>query len=135
MDAIVYAIEPDLGADAFIDVLERSGLAERRPVADRERIEGMLRNADLIVTARDGGVLVGVARSVTDWSFCLYLSDLAVDRACQGRGVGKALMRRTRDAVGPGVTCLLLSAPRAIGFYEAAGLSRHEQCFLFTDIP
>lgn len=137
---IVYRIDPDLGADAFIDVLERSGLAERRPVSDRARIGTMLRQADLIVSATiaagaDAGRLVGVARSVTDFSFCLYCSDLAVDRAMQGRGIGRELLRRTRAAVGPGVNCLLLSAPKATTFYEAAGLERHPQCFMFTQRP
>lgn len=131
---IEYAVEPDLSADDFIDVLERSGLAERRPVSDRPRVEAMLRNAGLIVTARDQGRLVGVARSITDFVYCCYLSDLAVDRALQGRGIGKELMRRTRDAMGPGTMCLLLSAPKAISFYEQAGLKRHEQAFLFTDL-
>ncbi|MDQ2101437.1 GNAT family N-acetyltransferase [Azospirillum isscasi] len=133
---ILYAVEPDLTADAFIDVLYRSGLAERRPVADRPRVEAMLRNAGLIVTARGAdGALIGVARSITDFAFCCYLSDLAVDRAFQGRGVGKELMRRTRAAVGEGVTCLLLSAPKAVTFYEAAGMERHAQAFLFTEKP
>ncbi|KAA0573205.1 GNAT family N-acetyltransferase [Azospirillum sp. Sh1] len=131
---IEYAVEPDLSADDFIDVLERSGLAERRPVGDRPRVEAMLRNAGLIVTARDQGRLVGVARSITDFVYCCYLSDLAVDRTLQGRGIGKELMRRTRDAMGPGTMCLLLSAPKAISFYEQAGLKRHEQAFLFTDL-
>lgn len=131
---ITYAIEPDLTADDFIDVLERSGLAERRPVSDRPRVEAMLRNAQLIITARADGALIGVARSVTDFVYCCYLSDLAVDRAWQGHGIGKELMRRTRDAVGEGTMCLLLSAPKAVSFYEAAGLQRHPQAFLFTDL-
>lgn len=140
MATLAYRIDPDLAADDFIDVLRRSGLAERRPVADRTRIETMLRQADLIVTATiadgpDVGRLVGVARSITDFSYCLYCSDLAVDQAMQGQGVGKELLRRTRDAVGPGVTCLLLSAPKAVTFYEAAGLERHAQCFMFTNCP
>lgn len=131
---IDYAVEPELSADAFIDVLERSGLAERRPVGDRPRVEAMLRNAGLIITARHEGRLVGVARSITDFVYCCYLSDLAVDRVLQGHGIGKELMRRTRDAMGPGTMCLLLSAPKAISFYEQAGLKRHEQAFLFTDL-
>lgn len=132
---IHYAVEPDLTADAFIDALHRSGLAERRPVADRPRVEAMLRNAGLIITARVDGALIGVARSITDFVYCCYLSDLAVDRAYQGQGIGKELMRRTRDAMGEGTMCLLLSAPKAISFYEDAGLKRHEQAFLFTDLP
>lgn len=132
---IVYRIDPDLSAAAFIDLLERSGLAERRPVGEPERIETMLRQADLIVTATIGDKLVGVARSITDFVYCLYCSDLAVDRAVQGGGVGKELLRQTRAAVGPGTNCLLLSAPKAVTFYEAAGLERHPQCFMFTKQP
>lgn len=134
-DAILYAVEPELSADEFIDVLRSSGLAERRPADDRPRIEAMLRNADLIVTARLDGRIVGVARSVTDFVYCCYLSDLAVDRALQGRGIGKELMRRTRAAVGAGTMCLLLSAPKAVTFYEQSGMERHDRAFLFTDKP
>ena len=94
---ILFAVEPGLSVAEFVDVLERSSLAERRPVADLKRIGTMLENADIIVTARAGGVLVGVARSVTDFSYCCYLSDLAVDRQWQGRGIGTALMARTKS--------------------------------------
>ena len=134
-DIILFAIEPGLSVAEFVDVLERSGLAGRRPVADLERIGTMLERADLIVTARAGGVLVGVARSVTDFSYCCYLSDLAVDRQWQGRGIGTALMARTHSAAGgEGVRCILLSAPAAIGFYEKVGLERHPNCFDFTSL-
>lgn len=140
MTDIAYAVEPDLSAAAFLDVLHRSGLAERRPVDDRPRIEAMLRRADLIVTARADGRLVGVARSVTDFAYCCYLSDLAVDRALQGRGIGTALVRRTRAEAGggapdPGIRCILLSAPAAVDFYIKVGLERHERCFDFTQSP
>jgi predicted N-acetyltransferase YhbS len=127
---IAYAVEPDLGADEFIDVLRRSTLAERRPVDDHPRIEKMLANADLIVTARDGnGVLVGVARAVTDFSYCCYLSDLAVDSAVQGQGIGKALMKRVRAEAGQEATFILLSAPGAMTYYPQAGLDQFENCF------
>jgi len=81
---ITYAIEEDLDAEEFVDVLKRSGLAARRPVDEPGVIQGMVENADLVISARDGeGRLVGVARSVTDFAYCCYLSDLAVDRECQ----------------------------------------------------
>ncbi|UEM05550.1 GNAT family N-acetyltransferase [Skermanella rosea] len=132
---IRFRCEPDLGTAEFIDVLRRSGLAERRPVDQPERISRMLAKADLIVTARDGDNLVGVARSVTDFSYCCYLSDLAVDRQWQGRGIGRALMARTRTAAGgDAVRCILLSAPSAIEFYEKVGLERHPDCFDFTNL-
>ena len=79
MTDIIYKTEPDLSADEFIDVLVRSTLAERRPVHDRAVIEGMLRKADVIVTARVEGLLVGVSRAITDFNFCTYLADLAVE--------------------------------------------------------
>jgi ribosomal protein S18 acetylase RimI-like enzyme len=135
---ILFAVEPGLSVAEFIDVLERSGLGGRRPVADLRRIGTMLENADIIVTARASGVLVGVARSITDFSYCCYLSDLAVDRQWQGRGIGTALMARTKTAAmegfGEGVRCILLSAPAAISFYEKVGLERHPNCFDFTNL-
>ncbi|MEX0645000.1 MAG: hypothetical protein WD076_06805, partial [Parvularculaceae bacterium] len=77
---IRYQREENLGADEFIDVLERSTLAERRPVKEHDRIDKMLAHANLIVTARtDEGLLIGVSRCLTDFAFCCFCSDLAVD--------------------------------------------------------
>lgn len=87
-DAVVHAREPDLDAETFQTVLAESGLAPRRPADDRERLDRMLRGSDLIVTARQDGRLVGVARTLTDFAFCASLSDLAVARDCQGLGIG-----------------------------------------------
>ncbi len=128
---ITYAIEEGLGADEFVDVLKRSGLAERRPVDNPNVIRGMVENADLVISARDGGGrLVGVARSVTDFAYCCYLSDLAVDRDCQRRGIGKELMRRTQKAAGGGkIALLLLSAPDGMDYYRKAGLQKFDNCF------
>lgn len=129
--AIAYRREDDLGAAAFIDILERSGLAARRPVGDPERIARMLRHANLIVGARDGERLVGVARALSDFAFCCYLSDLAVDRDYQGKGIGTQLIAETRAAAGPDSMCLLLSAPDALGFYRAIGMPKSEVAFMY----
>lgn len=127
---IVYALENDLGADEFIDVLKRSTLAERRPVNEQARIETMLKHANLIVTAREeGGRLIGVSRCVTDFSFCCYCSDLAVDEALQGRGVGRRLLDESAKAAGPYAHFILLSAPKAVSFYEKIGMTRHPAAF------
>ena len=93
MVQVVYAVEAGLAVAEFEAVLRESGLGERRPVEDRTRLEKMLRGANLIVTARLGGRLVGVARSITDWSYCLYLSDLAVSKVAQGQGIGRLCSR------------------------------------------
>ncbi len=120
--AITYALEPDLATEEFVDVLERSTLARRRPTDDAERAGRMVRNADIVICARDGTRLVGVARAITDFSYCCYLSDLAVDTAYQGGGIGTELMRRTHAAAGHETTLILLSAPDAMSYYADAGL-------------
>ena len=128
---IRYAVEKNLSPAEFVDVLRRSGLDARRPVDKPDVIKGMVENASLTVTARDEtGLLVGVARSVTDFAYCCYLSDLAVDRAHQNRGIGKELMRRTQAAAGGDkVSLLLLSAPAGMGYYPKAGLEKFDNCF------
>lgn len=127
---ILYAVEQSLSADEFISVFKRSTLAERRPVEERARIETMLRNANLIVTARnEARLLVGVSRCITDFAFCCYCSDLAVDEAYQGRGIGERLIEESRKAAGPYAHFLLLSAPKAEGFYEKIGMRRYPACF------
>ncbi|VTZ28246.1 GCN5-related N-acetyltransferase [Methylocella tundrae] len=129
--AIEYAVVESLDLETFLTVLRNSGLAERRPVADQSRIGRMLENANLIVVARDGDNVVGVARSITDFSYCCYLSDLAVDRSHQGRGIGKRLIEETRKAAGPEAMCLLLSSPDAMAFYKAIGMPQPENAFLY----
>lgn len=130
-NGIGYALEPSLSAETFIAVLESSGLAERRPVGERARIETMLRHADIIVTARDGERLVGVSRAIADYGFCCYLSDLAVDRTYQRRGIGRALIERTWDAAGRQTTLILLAAPAAVAYYPHIGMTKHEACFIY----
>lgn len=130
MEQVLYALEPDLDADEFIDVLMRSTLAERRPVKERARIEKMLANADIIVTARDpDGVIVGVSRCVSDFSFCCYCSDLAVDAAHQGKGIGKRLLDESAKAAGPYAHFLLLAAPGAVTYYGHIGMRRLDIAF------
>ena len=127
---IDYQLEPELPADEFIDVLIRSTLGERRPVDDRERIELMLKNADLIVTARSNGPLVGVSRAVTDFAFCTYLSDLAVDQACQKQGIGRELIERTHQAAGLKTRLILIAAPKARSYYPHIGMVPHDSCWM-----
>lgn len=130
MSEIAYGVEPTLSAVEFVDVLKRSTLAERRPVDSAGTIAGMLAHADLIVTARDpAGLLVGVSRAITDYSYCTYLSDLAVDEAFQGRGIGRELIRRTHEAAGLHTTLILLAAPKAETYYPHIGMQAHHSCW------
>ncbi len=127
--AIDYAVEPNLPAPEFQQLLHNSGLAPRRPADDLARLDRMLRHSDLIVTARFAGALVGKARSLTDWSYCCYLSDLAVAQHAQRSGIGQRLIERTRAEIGPEVDLILLSAPAAVGFYENIAMPRHPAAF------
>jgi ribosomal protein S18 acetylase RimI-like enzyme len=126
-----YAIEPDLSADEFIDVLRRSTLAERRPIDDRDRIAGMLEHADVIATARAAdGLLVGVSRAISDYHYCTYLSDLAVDEAFQRRGIGRELILRTHAAGGFHTSLILIAAPKARSYYPHIGMQPHDSCWI-----
>jgi GNAT superfamily N-acetyltransferase len=129
-DAVHYADESGLGVDEFIDVLRRSRLAERRPVDGRGRIARMLEHAAIKLCARSSdGLLIGVARALTDFAYCCYLSDLAVDSDWQRRGIGRALIRRVHALAGPETTLVLLAAPRAMSYYAHIGLTRSERAF------
>jgi ribosomal protein S18 acetylase RimI-like enzyme len=129
MKEIRYQFESALTSAEFIDVLRRSTLAERRPVEDAARIESMLRHADLIATARCDGLLVGVGRAVTDFSFCCYVSDLAVDEAFQRQGIGRTLLAKLREATGPQVKHILIAAPKAVSYYPHIGMIQHHSCW------
>jgi predicted N-acetyltransferase YhbS len=131
-----YRLEPELGSEEFIDCLVRSTLVERRPIQERETIEGMLRNADLVVTARaESGLLVGISRAITDFHYCTYLSDLAVDVAYQGQGIGRKLIETTHAAAGLHTTLILLSAPKAQTYYPHIGMQQHPSAWTIARKP
>jgi predicted N-acetyltransferase YhbS len=131
MPGITYALEPDLDPAEFADVLRRSTLGERRPVDDLETMRGMVARADVLVTARTpDGLLVGISRALTDYTWCTYLSDLAVDVAWQRRGIGRDLIRRTHRAAGLGTSLILLAAPNAETYYPHIGMKPHHSCWL-----
>jgi ribosomal protein S18 acetylase RimI-like enzyme len=132
--SVLYAVEPGLDVDEFCRVLLESGLGATRPTGDRLRMQQMLDRADLVVTARldrPDRALVGVARSITDFSWCCYLSELAVSSSAQGLGVGKSLIDETRRLLGPRVSLVLASMPESVGFYERIGMPRQPDAFWF----
>jgi predicted N-acetyltransferase YhbS len=135
MKNIIYGREPELEASEFIDVLVRSTLAERRPVNAPATIEKMLRNAQLIITARSDGVLIGVSRAITDFAYCTYLSDLAVDKRHQRQGIGRELIERTHEAAGRQTSLILLAAPKAQTYYPHVGMTKHESCWMIPRVP
>lgn len=118
---IIYRMGNDLNLDAVIALYEDSTLGVRRPIDDRARMSVMIANANLVITAWDGDLLVGMARSLSDFSYVTYLSDLAVRLAYQRTGIGKELIRRTQAAGGDRTKVLLIAAPVADQYYPHIG--------------
>jgi len=127
---IHYATNRPITDGEFSDVLRRSTLGERRPIDDAQCIRAMLAHADLLCTAWDGPTLVGVARSVTDFAYCCYLSDLAVDVKYQKQGIGRELIRLTQSQLGPRAFLVLLAAPKAESYYPRIGFEPHHSAWL-----
>jgi GNAT superfamily N-acetyltransferase len=127
---IDYAFEPQLTAAEFIDVLKRSTLAERRPIDQIDTMAGMLSAAQVICTARSAGKLVGVSRAISDFAFCTYLADLAVDAEFQKQGIGRKLIHLTHEAAGEHTMLVLLAAPQAADYYPHIGMTKHDSCWI-----
>lgn len=111
-------ITPDI--NQIIDLYQSSGI--NRPINDYERIKQMYTNSNLVITAWDDTKLVGIARSLTDFCYCCYLSDLAVSKEYQKHGIGKKLISLTKEQIGDQSMLLLLAAPTAMNYYPKVGL-------------
>lgn len=133
---ITYRRGNELDIDAVLELYRASTLGERRPVHDRERFQNMLNSANLVVTAWDDTLLVGIARSLSDFSYVTYVSDLAVRVSHQKRGIGRELLRQTREAAGPQSSLVLFAAPAAADYYARIGFKAYPQGWkLEADAP
>jgi GNAT superfamily N-acetyltransferase len=130
---IEYKINFPITVDQFIDLLNKSTLCERRPMHDIECLKGMVENSNLTITAWHADALIGIARSVTDFHFACYLSDLAVDQVYQHKGVGKKLQIITRDQLGPNCKLILIAAPAANEYYRKLGYAPNDRCWVLSE--
>ena len=128
--AIQYKLNERINVEQFIALLNESTLGERRPVDNRECMQGMIDNANLTITAWDGDKLVGVARSITDFYYACYLSDLAVSEHYQHQGIGVELQRMTQRELGPECKLILIAAPAANDYYGKIGYTHNDRCWL-----
>jgi ribosomal protein S18 acetylase RimI-like enzyme len=128
--AIDFKVNHRITADEFIGLLESSTLGERRPIHDRDCMEGMVSNANLTVSAWDDSLLIGIARSVTDFHYCCYLSDLAVHANYQRSGIGKRLQSLTQEQLGPRCKLILIAAPAANLYYAQIGYTHNDRCWV-----
>lgn len=126
---IEYKINAPVNSEKIIALYADCGLP--RPIEDKMRIEQMFANSNLIISAWSGGELVGLARSLTDFSWCCYLADLAVRKDFQKSGVGRALVEKTRETVGKNSMVLLLSVRGALEYYPKIGMKTVENAFIF----
>ena len=130
--AITYRVGNDLDVDQMIELYRESTLGERRPVDERDRMAAMLRNANLVVTAWEEDRLVGISRSVSDFSYVTYLSDLAVRLSHQRMGIGRELMRITQREGGRAYI-VLLAAPKAVDYYPRVGFTQHPSAWILRE--
>ena len=126
---ITYSTGNELDLDQVIELYRASTLGERRPVDDRPRMEAMLRTANLVITAWDGDLLVGISRSLTDFVYATYLSDLAVRLSHQRQGIGRELIRLTQKEGGEALL-ILLAAPKAVDYYHRIGMTQHNSAWI-----
>jgi len=128
MNTIIYKSNETITAEQLSQVFRISGI--KRPVDDLPRLQKMLDNGDILITAWDGDQLVGIARSITDYSYCCYLSDLAVNKSYQSLGIGKELVRQTQLQISEEVALILLSSPIAMEFYPHIGFQKIENGYI-----
>ncbi|MGD8189076.1 GNAT family N-acetyltransferase [Brevibacillus ginsengisoli] len=129
---IEYRINTSILAKDVSDVYKSSGI--KRPVDDLDRIQRMIDNADINISAWDDDKLIGIARAITDFSYCCYLSDLAICKEYQRAGIGTELIKRLREYLGEEVSLLLLSAPTAMEYYPRIGFEKSEKAFLIPRV-
>ena len=128
--SIEYKINHPILTDEFISLLADSTLGERRPIQDRECMEGMISNSNLTVSAWDSEKLVGISRCMTDFHYACYLSDLAVCVQYQKMGIGKQLLILTQEQLGPRCKLILIAAPEANSYYAHVGFTNNSRCWV-----
>lgn len=131
---IEYRLNQKITVQQFAHILKMSGLSERRPIDNSACLQGMLAHANLLVTAWQAHELVGIARSVTDFNYCCYLSDLAVTEKLQGRGIGRELLKQTVIQLQSTCKLILLAAPAATKYYAKLGFTLHENAWTLKNL-
>ena len=125
---ISYQVELSLELNEFQYILEDSGLSERRPMEDPQLLERMIKGANLLITARSEGQLVGLLRGLSDFCYRSFIADLAVAHSYQRKGIGRQLIQVARNQA-PDARLILFSAEDALPFYEKLGFHLHERCY------
>ncbi|MBD8497230.1 GNAT family N-acetyltransferase [Paenibacillus sp. CAU 1523] len=129
---IMYMDTKEIQAEDVSRVFETSGI--NRPYQDFDRLKRMIENSDIVITAWHEGKMIGMARAVTDYSYCCYLSDLAIDKDYQKGGIGRKLVDLVKEKMGEECSLVLLSAPGAMDYYEKLGFSKVDNAFVIKRV-
>ena len=132
MNNIRYEYGNEIDLDQIIELYRASTLGERRPIDDRQIVADMMRHANLVVTAWDGDLLVGISRTLTDFSYTGYLADLAVRQSHQKMGIGVEMIQKTREKMGPRSKLVLLAAPKAVDYYPRIGFTQPDSAWILS---
>ena len=132
MNNIRYEYGNDYDLDQIIELYQASTLGERRPIDDRQIVADMMRHANLVVTAWDGDLLVGISRTLTDFSYTGYVADLAVRQSHQKQGIGVQMIQKTREKMGPRSKLVLLAAPKAVDYYPRIGFTQPDSAWILS---
>lgn len=127
---ITYKDIKDIKPEDVSRVFMKSGI--KRPDQDLDRLERMIKNADIVITAWEAGKMIGIARAITDYAYCCYLSDLAVDSEYQKCGIGSELLNQVREKIGEEASIVLLSAPGAMEYYPKVGFQKTDKAFIIA---
>ena len=128
--AIEYRFGNDLDLQQVIELYRATTLGERRPIDDPSILSDMISHANLVVTAWENEMLVGICRTLTDFTYVGYLADLAVRQSHQRMGIGVAMIEQTRTKMGPRSMLVLLSAPKAVDYYPRIGFTQHQSAWV-----
>ncbi len=112
----------------IIEIFKSSGLD--RPLNEKDRILKMYKNSNLIISAWDKNKLVGLSRSMTDFYYTCYLSDLAICKKYQNQGIGKSLIKLIQKEIGEETTLILLSSKIGMTFYSKIGMEKIPNGFI-----
>ena len=120
---IIYAQEQRLAVEDYVAVMSGTTMRDNRPIGNPSRVAQMLAGSNLIVTARDAdGTILGLARCMSDTAWICYCSDLAVKESAQGRGIGRGLLDKCAENLGPRIGLVLVSYPESASFYVGIGM-------------
>lgn len=130
--SIIYRDDAVLEVEQVIALFNKSTLGERRPVNRPDIFAGMIKHADIIISAWEGQKLVGIARALTDFTYVTYLADLTVDEDYQQQGIGKRLIQETQKRTAPDCMLVLLAAPAANDYYPGLGFKHNPRAWMLN---